>query len=89
MPPRIRLSSANFPPLLSSLTRCRTMMNVFFKENVVMLGLLTGTSPEFRMTLQTRHDLWHANRKVWKRLGSIRRPLGLSKTQGLRRSQTH
>ena len=35
-------------------------------ENAVLLGLLTRTSPEFWMTLQARHDLWHAIRKVGK-----------------------
>lgn len=42
-------------------------MNEFVKghrgvtpENAVMLGALTGTSPEFWVNLQMRHDLWHA-----------------------------
>ena len=42
-------------------------MNAFVKghrgvtaENAVMLGALTGTSPEFWVNLQMRHDLWHA-----------------------------
>lgn len=29
-------------------------------ENAIALGELTGTSPEFWMNLQVRHDLWHA-----------------------------
>ena len=72
-----------------------------FKKNVVLLGLLTGTSPRFWMTLQTRHDLWLAVREVGKRtVKAIRIKSKLDawlcaaaartpEDPGLRRSQTH
>ena len=72
-----------------------------FKENAVMIGLLTGTSPEFQMTLQTRNDLWLAVRKVGKRTVKpirIRSKLDTwlysaaartPEDPALRRSQTH
>ena len=48
-------------------------LNLFERERApvtpllaVRLSILTGTSPQFWMTLQARHDLWHAIRKVGK-----------------------
>ncbi len=37
--------------------------------NAIALGELTGTSPEFWMNLQVRHDLWMAQRSRGRRGG--------------------
>ncbi|HLW71572.1 MAG TPA: HigA family addiction module antitoxin [Candidatus Binataceae bacterium] len=40
-------------------------------EMAVRLGKLCGNGPELWMNLQGRYDLWHANRKLKKKLSSI------------------
>lgn len=42
-------------------------------ENAVMLGALTGTTPEFWMNLQANYDLWHALKAVGAKAATVKR----------------